>query len=393
MATIICPHCGELISDGSAICSNCGYQVTPTIVAAFSREKLKNKLHFMGQRKRRQISKLKQQLSKHKWLLVLFGILFTGLIIGGVGHYQALQTEHQIQAQLTAAIKSLRHETQTQAAQKPQGHTGQVLQKTNRPIILLHGFGGTYNSEKYVIASLSESHHAKQHLMVYVDSKSRIHYVGNYPSDNSQREIVPIVIANKYAGEFYYSKMLAKIMPELNQRYHITNYDAIGHSMGSYAWINYFEEHPKQTAKIKPHRIVTIAGPFDGILNRHKADQPSPHTQVGRLWDDYVGQNSLGKSGRPAIQRPEYKHLLKSNHRLPANLSILNIYGDLKDGTNSDGLVTTTSARSLGYLVKTSHVKIGYKERKVTGSRAQHSRLHYNNLAVNHLINNFLLYK
>lgn len=393
MATIICPHCGELISEGSAICSNCGYNMTPTIVATFSGEKLKNKLHLFTQRKKHQLGKTKQYLFKHKWFLILFGILFIGLAIGGVGHYQSIQSELQIQKQLTAAIKSLRHETQSQAAQKPQGHSGQVLQNTNRPIILLHGFGGTYNSEKYVIASLSESHHAKQHLMVYVDSKSRIHYVGNYPSDNSQREIIPIVIANKYAGEFYYSKMLAKVMPELNQRYHITNYDAIGHSMGSYAWINYFEEHPKQTAKIKPHRIVTIAGPFDGILNRHKSNQPSPKTQVGRLWDDNVGQNSLSKNGRPTIQRPEYKHLLKYKHRLPANLSILNIYGDLKDGTNSDGLVTTTSARSLGYLVKTSHAKVSYRERKVTGQKAQHSRLHYNNLTVNHLINDFLLYK
>ncbi|MFC6254112.1 alpha/beta hydrolase [Secundilactobacillus hailunensis] len=105
-----------------------------------------------------------------------------------------------------------------------------------------------------------------------------------------------------------------------------------------------------------------------------------------------MNENSLAKKGRPKIERAEYKHLLKAKHRLPTDLSILNIYGNLKDGSNSDGLVTTTSARSLRYLVQTSNVKISYQEKQITGPKAQHSLLHYNNLTVNHLIKEFLLH-
>lgn len=391
MATIICPNCGESIPESSTICPNCGYHLTPTKAEKASQKSLKSKEEFHGQG---HFAHLKQ-VAKQGWFISLAGILcFCALFVVSY-QYQLHQQEARIQKELSQAIRSLRHQDQTATTQ---GHSNQESSKkapqaSKRPILLLHGFGGSYNSERYLSASLVQTHLAKQQLMVYVDRSSRIHLIGKYRPSVAHRVVIPIVIKNNHAGEIYYSAMLAKIMPRLNHRYHIKSYDAVGHSMGSYAWINYFETHPKQVARIKPHRVVTIAGPFNGILNRHKPDQPIFESKVGRLWDDQVGENALDKNGRPKIERAEFKHLLKYKHRLPAGLKILNIYGNLEDGTDSDGLVTTTSARSLGYLVKTSHVKVDYRESQVTGPKAQHSLLHYNNLKVNHLIKDFLLYK
>ncbi len=394
MATIICPNCGKSIPESSTICPNCGYHLTPTKAEDIS-QKSKDKGEFQGQGRFAHLKKIGRSLVKQRWFISLSGILFFCVLFGVSYQYQLHKQEMRIQRELSQAIKSLRHENQVAAThgQSIQEPASKVPQNSKRPILLLHGFGGSYNSERYISASLVQTHLAKQQLMVYVDRSSRIHLIGKYQPSASHKVVIPIVIKNNHAGEIYYSAMLAKIMPRLNRRYHIKSYDAVGHSMGSYAWINYFETHPKQVAQIKPHRVVTIAGPFNGILDRHKPDQPIFKSKVGRLWDDQVGENSLDKNGRPKIERAEFKHLLKYKHRLPAGLDILNIYGNLKDGTDSDGLVTTTSARSLGYLVKTSHVKVGYQESQVTGPKAQHSLLHYNNLKVNHLIKDFLLYK
>lgn len=394
MAAIICPNCGESIPADSATCPNCGYQLSQVKTGTAVQEPQKDQTQSRGQRVVAYFKKGGHFLLKQKWLIVLLSFFFVWLLFFIFHQYQIHLQELRAEQQTVSMVNSLKEQNETMAAQEEQIQESPQKgpQDSKRPILLLHGYGGSYNSEKYISASLNQSHFAKQQLIVYVDKRSHIRLIGKYQPTVAHRVIIPIVMARNRAGEFYYSTMLAKIMPKLHRKYHIKSYDAIGHSMGSYAWIDYFETHLRPTSQIQPHRLVTIAGPFDGILNLHKSDQPADKTPVGRLWDDRVGENSLEKNGRPKIEHPEYRHLLKYNHRLPEGLSILNLYGNLKNGTDSDGLVTTTSARSLGYLVKTSRVNVKYQEKQITGPNAQHSLLHVNNAKVNRLIKNFLLY-
>lgn len=394
MATIICPNCGKSIPANSVTCPNCGYQLSQVKTETAVQKPQKSQTQSRGQRVVAHFKKGGRFLLKNKWLLVLLSFFFIWLLFFLFHQYQMHEQALRDEQQTVSMVNSLKEQNETMSTQEQeiQETPQKGPQDPKRPILLLHGYGGSYNSEKYISASLNQSHFAKQQLIIYVDKHNHIHLIGKYQPTVAHRVIVPIVIARNRAGELYYSGMLAKIMPKLNRKYHITSYDAIGHSMGSYAWIDYFERHLRPTSKIQPHRVVTIAGPFDGILDLHKSDQPADKTPVGRLWDDRVGENSLEKNGRPKIEHPEYQHLLKYKHRLPAGLSILNIYGNLKDGTNSDGLVTTTSARALGYLVRTSGVKVKYQEKQITGPNAQHSLLHVNNAKVNHLIKDFLLY-
>jgi len=179
-------------------------------------------------------------LLKHKWLLTLVGVLVVGLSVYSFQQYQLHQREVQTQRQLTRAIKSFKHQKRLLATRQQQGlaHAQTVPQNPQRPILLLHGFGGSYNSEKYIIASLHQTHLVKQQLMVYVDKHSHVHLMGKYHPTAAHKEVIPIVIKNNHAGEFYYSAMLAKIMPELNRKYHIKDYDAVGHSMGCQSYGN-----------------------------------------------------------------------------------------------------------------------------------------------------------
>lgn len=57
-------------------------------------------------------------------------------------------------------------------------------------------------------------------------------------------------------------------------------------------------------------------------------------------------------------------------------ISVLNIYGDLEDGTESDGIIMTEDARALRDIV--AHKVASYDEVEITGLGGQHTLLHEN---------------
>ncbi|MBT8884618.1 alpha/beta hydrolase, partial [Lactobacillus delbrueckii subsp. bulgaricus] len=87
----------------------------------------------------------------------------------------------------------------------------------------------------------------------------------------------------------------------------------------------------------------------------------------------YVSANH--KNGKPIHMNDNYKRQLVLRKLYP-HAKVLNVYGDLEDGSHSDGRVKNSSSKSLRYLVSPK-VK-SYKEKKFTGPMVQHSRLREN---------------
>lgn len=162
---------------------------------------------------------------------------------------------------------------------------------------------------------------------------------------------------------------------------------AVGHSMGAYAWVYYGMHWGADPNLPRLNKMVVLAGPYNGILDKGHANQPKNGALAG-LWDDAPHENSLDKNGRPKIIHEEYNTLLARKNNFPINTQVLNIYGDLKDGTSSDGLVTVQSTRALRYLV--SDRARSYQEFEVAGEGGQHSRLHINNPVVNDKLTDYL---
>lgn len=106
--------------------------------------------------------------------------------------------------------------------------------------------------------------------------------------------------------------------------------------------------------------LVAMAGHYDGII---------------------------GMNDKPSIMRPEYLNLLSLRKIFPKNTKVLNIYGNLEDGTNSDGDVSNASDQSLKYLIN-GRAK-SYRQLMIRGKGGQHSKL-YNNAQVNRALVNFL---
>lgn len=66
-----------------------------------------------------------------------------------------------------------------------------------------------------------------------------------------------------------------------------------------------------------------------------------------------VNEITVDKDGKPSRMNQPYQQLrvLKDIYK-GKGIEVLNIYGDLKDGTHSDGRVSNSSSKSLKYLLE-----------------------------------------
>ena len=112
---------------------------------------------------------------------------------------------------------------------------------------------------------------------------------------------------------------------------------------------------------------------------------------MARHYDGIVGINDEpnktkidAKTGKPSRMEPEYRALLSLRNIFPRETNVLNIFGNLENGTNSDGDVTNASAKSLKYLIN-SRAK-SCQELMIRGRGGQHSALHNNSQVTKALI-------
>ncbi|WP_236588538.1 MULTISPECIES: alpha/beta hydrolase [unclassified Staphylococcus] len=149
-------------------------------------------------------------------------------------------------------------------------------------------------------------------------------------------------------------------MIAFNAKYHFKKFNFVAHSMGNQSFSYYMLKYGDDSALPKLNKQVSLAGNFNGEVDINGLDL----------------NIYLDKNGKPNRMLKEYRNLLSMQAHYPRNAEVLNIYGDLKDGTHSDGRVTNVSSESLRYLLS-NHVKT-YKTYKVYGPKAEHSELHDN---------------
>ncbi|MCD2257364.1 alpha/beta hydrolase [Agrilactobacillus fermenti] len=247
-----------------------------------------------------------------------------------------------------------------------------VYQKTATPTIFVHGYHGRFASEADMMADIHEAGIGTHVMTITVDLKGKLHVKGVL-SKGTLNPLIGIVFENNTAGEMQFSLWLQKALVLLKQKYHVTNYNAIGHSMGAVAWVLYSLRKKDLNAVPRMQKLVTIAGPFDGILG----------------FGDQANRNYfLNSQLEPKFQTPLFRQMKATADQFPKQVPVLNIYGNLQDGSNSDSVVSLVSARSLSYLIQ-PYAK-SYQELQVTGSNAQHSHLHMHNPTVTQAIEKFI---
>ncbi|UQS82428.1 alpha/beta hydrolase [Bombilactobacillus folatiphilus] len=232
-------------------------------------------------------------------------------------------------------------------------------QSESVPTLYLHGYGAGAKSTDYWINYAKKHDQAQKVLTAVVSPQGKVKLQGEWGTRVKHPLVQVVFQDNKNTDYQQTSRWFAKVLQALQQRYQIKQYNTVTHSMGNLTTM-YYQMSPKLKKGLpKLHQQVNVAGHFDGIVGK----------------DDQPNQNHLQQNGEPQQQDATYRYLKRNRQQFPKNVSVLNIYGNLDDGTNSDGDVTVVSAKSLGFLVKK---QTHYQELEIKGAKAQHSQLHEN---------------
>lgn len=237
------------------------------------------------------------------------------------------------------------------------------------PTLFLHGYAGSVNSEKFMIQRAKEKGVSKNIIIATVSSKGAIVLKGTL-SKNAINPIIQVQFEDNKQGDYdKNAQWLKGVLVKLQNKYHFQNFNFVGHSMGNMTLSQYMLTYGNDQSLPQLNKQVNIAGPFNGVLNMNEK----------------VNEISVASNGKPSRMNPPYQSFRKLKQIYKGkNIDVLNIYGDLQDGTNSDGSVSTSSAKSLKYLLGDSPKS--YKEQQFEGHSAQHSQLHENSKVADKLI-------
>ncbi|MEB6214517.1 UNVERIFIED_CONTAM: alpha/beta hydrolase [Mammaliicoccus sciuri] len=237
------------------------------------------------------------------------------------------------------------------------------------PTLFLHGYAGSANSEKYMVQQAKKKGVTKEVITAYVSEDGEVELKGKLKKD-ATNPIVQIELENNKQGDLdlnaeWFKNVLAKLQSE----YGIKKFNFVGHSMGNLSFAKYMLKYGDDETLPQLNKEVNIAGTFNGVLNMN----------------EQVNEISVDRSGKPSRMNPPYPDLqqLKDIYK-GQEIEVLNKYGDLQDGTNSDGHVSNSSSKSLKYLLGNSPKS--YKESKHEGKTAQHSELHENKQVANEIV-------
>ena len=235
--------------------------------------------------------------------------------------------------------------------------------------LFLHGYGGSANSEKYMVQQAVNHGVTNQVITAIVDKNGDITFKGKL-AKNAINPIVKIELKdNKNGNVKQNARHIKNVLTKLKNDFHIKQYNFVAHSMGNLSFAYFMKLYGQDTQLPQLNKEVNIAGTFNGVLNLNEK----------------VNEISVDKNGKPSKMTENYQQLLglKNNYK-DKQIDVLNIYGDIQDGTHSDGRVSNSSSKSLKYLLADSPKS--YKESQYTGATAQHSQLHENNKVANEII-------
>lgn len=230
----------------------------------------------------------------------------------------------------------------------------------------LHGAQSNSHAEQYMVNGALQAKAADQVINVNVSMTDQVTFYGSF----TKKAKHPIIEVNYQRNTSVHPNDVKAVLLAVERKYGYHRANLVGHSMGNLLIANYLNDYYKDKKLPRIEKLVSIAGDYNGWLGESPASD-SP----------------LKKNGQPLHESNTFKQLLGLRKHYPRQIKVLNIYGNLENGTHSDGLVAISSARCYRYLIN-DRAK-SYREIEIKGPNAGHSHLHHNPL-VNHFLIKFL---
>ena len=232
------------------------------------------------------------------------------------------------------------------------------------PTLFVHGLRGSSKTMAAMLKAAVHVGHCRP-LTIHVTHAGKLKISGKW-DDQAEHPLIQVTFGNNQARLAFQVRWLHEVMIYLRGQHGVQAYNAVGHSAGSVALVAYAEAFGQDTWLPRLKKLVTIAGPFNGVIGMNESHNTNFLTETGRPKIVYPRSFWL----------PSYADLYQRREAFPNDAAVLNIYGDLEDGSHSDCYISTASARSLRYLLGT--IPASFREVGFRGAGAEHSRLHDN---------------
>ncbi|WP_438713610.1 alpha/beta hydrolase [Enterococcus sp. AZ109] len=226
---------------------------------------------------------------------------------------------------------------------------------SNIPTVFIHGYQGSSLSFGPLLNQLEKDNIAKREMTIVVKPDGGLSVEGDL-TNNQDNPTIMVLFSEDVTDEVTQSRWIAEVMRYLYKQ-HVSKVNLVAHSMGGVSALRYLLEY-KDSHTPAVGRLVTIASPFNDLEIAEDTEE--------------IFAYELTEQG-PSDTTPIYDYFDQAMKRLPSDLSILNIAGDLGDGSASDGSVSIHSAFSLRFLLQ-NHTK-KYQEVLIKGRNGSHSRV------------------
>lgn len=242
------------------------------------------------------------------------------------------------------------------------------------PTVFVHGLKGSRRSTNGMISYLSKHYYGAARVQtINIEPDGRLDVEGDY--EWIDHPLIQINFVNRNASIPQDDIWLAKALHYIKVKDGVKRYYAVGHSAGCVTLLQTEMLSRKDLPILE--KFISVAGCYNGILRDN--DYPN----AVKLDQHYRPDHWYPKSK----QYPAFKTLVKQAKYFPKDAEVLNIYGDIGDGSHSDSRVTTQSALSLDYILRHQLVKV--KNVRFKGKKYYHTGLR-NSAATYQCMGNFL---
>lgn len=254
-------------------------------------------------------------------------------------------------------------------------HAATHYVQSSTPTIFVHGGGSSYHAEEYMTHAAMRAGVTKTIVHADVSKKGKVTFNRSIPA-HAVNPIIEVNLADNtlkgYTESYHHGgKYIKDVVLALERQHHYSHINLVGHSMGNLEIINYINDNVDDPKLPQVAHLVAIAGHYDG-----------------GVWEKKMMNVKINShTGKPNKMDAPYRELLGLRRTFPKDTAVLNIYGDLENGSHADGDVPVNSAKSLKYLVA-GRAK-SYREIEIRGKSGQHSKLHHND-RVNRALIKFL---
>ena len=241
--------------------------------------------------------------------------------------------------------------------------------QTAVPTLFIHGYGGTAGSFNGMLSRFEENSWGKSELTLTVQPAGIISGIGEWRNE-SNNPMIQVLFADNKNNEWNQADWIKAVLVYLKQTYQIEEVNLVGHSMGGVSSFRYLVTYGDDDSLPIVNKFVAIGAPFNDFVTGNEEQSLDALIQDG-----------------PLVISQRYSDFAAGIQQYPKDTPLLNIVGDVQDGSDGDGTVPMRSALSIGHLMQTNGIE--YHEEIVTGSQTSHSQLH-ENTQVDKLVADFI---